>query len=313
MSRVTAVVRELRPDDSLPSEATELGRLGLFLACLTVASAASYWVALRLRGVPIVGTLASPNVAGLAVPTLVYARYRGVSLSFGPPERSRLGDAAATALAPALAVIAASVLFAVGFDASLAALLGWTYHPEASVATAAVRTAEDAALTGLGFGILVAAVFDLASSRVGLSSARAVATTAALATFFHSVLRDAAFTLVVFPKPWRVGVVSLLLVATVCGCVAAGVTYRGVVERSIRPLSRPTLAPAFAFGLFAVAALGTVFADVPGGVEHALWSLAFGVAALGFGRSKSAWVPAATMALFSLSIRLVGFVELALL
>ncbi|GGC49709.1 hypothetical protein [Haloferax sulfurifontis] len=311
MSRFTTAARELRADLPLPTEATELGRIGLFLACLTVASAVSYWVALRLLGVPVAGTLSSPNVAGLAVPTLVYAHYRGVSLPFGLPERSRIADALATALAPGLAVVAASALFAVGFDASFAALVGWTYHPEASVVTAAVQAAEDVALAGLGFGLLVAVVFDLVSSRVGLSPARAVAATAALATLFRSVLRDAAFTLVVFPKPWRVTIVSLLLVAAVCGCVAAGVTYRSAVERSLRPLSRPALAPVFAFGLLGVVALGTAFADVPGGVEHALRALAFGIAALGYHRSASVWVPAAAMALFSLSIRLVAFVELA--
>ncbi|CQR49147.1 hypothetical protein BN996_00603 [Haloferax massiliensis] len=311
VSSLTTVARELRSDRSLPSEATEVGRLGLFLACLAVASAVSYWVALRLRGVPIVGALSSPNVSGLAIPTLAYASYRGVSLPFGPPERSRLADALATALAPGLAVVATSALLAVGFDASYAALVGWTYHPEASVATAAVRAAEDAALAGLGFGLLVAVVFDLGSSRVGLSPARAVAATAALVTFFRSVLRDAAFTLVVFPKPWRVATVSLLLVATVCGCVAAGVTYRSAVERSLRPVSRPALAPLFAFGLLGLVAFGTVFAEFPGGVEHLLRALAFGVAAFGYARAESVWVPAAALALFSISVRLVGFVELA--
>ncbi|ELY24600.1 hypothetical protein C498_18135 [Haloferax volcanii DS2] len=147
-------------------------------------------------------------------------------------------------------------------------------------------------LSGLGFGFLVAAVFDLASSRVGL----------ALATFFQSVLRDAAFTLVVFPKPWRVTVLGLLLVATVCGCVAVGVTYRSAAERSLRPVSRPTLAPVFAFGLLGLVVFGTVFVDVPGGVEHVLWALAFGLAAVGYQRSRSVWVPAAALALFSLSV-----------
>ena len=311
MSRLTTAVRELRADLPFPTEATELGRIGLFLACLTVASAVSYWVALRVLGVPVVGALASPNVAGLAVPTLAYARSRGVSLPFGLPERSRIADALAAVLAPGLAVVAASALLAVGFDASFAALVGWTYHPEASVATAAVQAAEDVALAGLGFGLLVAVVFDRASSRIGLSPARAVVATAALATFFRSVLRDAAFTLVVFPRPWRVTIVALLLVAAVCGCVAAGVAYRCAVERSLRPVSRPVLAPVFAFGLLGLAAFGTAFADVPGGIEHALRALAFGVAAFGYHRSASVWVPAAAMALFSLSIRLVGFVELA--
>ncbi|POG57019.1 hypothetical protein [Haloferax marisrubri] len=311
MSRFATAVRAFRPDRSLPSEATELGRIGLFLACLTVTSAVSYWVALRLLGVPVAGTLASPNVAGLAVPSLVYARYRGVPPSFGFPERARLADVAATVLAPALAVVALSVVFAVGFDASLAALLGWTYHPEASVVTAAVQAAEDVVLTGVGFGLLVAVAFDLASSRVGLAPVRAVVAATALATFFHSVLRDAAFTLVVFPKPWRVTVLGLLLVATVCGCVAVGVTYRSAAERSLRHVSRPALAPVFAFGLLGAVALGTAFADVPGGVKHVLWALAFGLAAFGYHRSKSVWVPAAAMALFWLSIRLVAFVELA--
>nr|WP_206042937.1 hypothetical protein [Haloferax alexandrinus] len=311
VSRFATAVRAFRPDRSLPSEASELGRIGLFLACLAVASAASYWVSLRLLGVPVVGALASPNVAGLAVPTLVYARYRGVPPSFGLPERSRITDALAAALAPGLAVVAASALLAVGFDASLAALVGWTYHPEASVGAAAARAAEDVVLSGLGFGFLVAAVFDLASSRVGLAPARAAVAAAALATFFQSVLRDAAFTLVVFPKPWRVTVLGLLLVATVCGCVAVGVTYRSAAERSLRPVSRPTLAPVFAFGLFGLVAFGTVFVDVPGGVEHVLWALAFGLAAVGYQRSRSVWVPAAALALFSLSVRLVGFVELA--
>lgn len=67
-------------------------------------------------------------------------------------------------------------------------------------------------------------MFDLTSSRVGL----------VFATSPQSVLRDATPTLVVFPKLWRVTVLGLLPVATVCGCVAVGMVYRSAAERSFR-------------------------------------------------------------------------------
>ncbi|KTG20125.1 hypothetical protein [Haloferax profundi] len=304
-------------DFSLPPEPTELGRLSAFLVCVSLTTAGAYWLSLRLRGVPVLDVLSSPGLAGLALPTLAYARYVGidlplrVDLSLTRVRPSDVGTVGAVLLAPTLALVAVTVATPLVFGTSFAAVVGSTFHPKASVLAAASWWAEPTFLAGAGYGVLTALMFEHLRTRVSLSSRGGVLSAAALAMYFHGGLRSAALTLVSFPKQWRLGLFAILLVATVAGGITVGFVYRSAVERSIRVVYRPVFVPVFALGVLSLVAFVTLFAEVPGGFEHALWGLAFGCAAHGYARTRSVWVPVVAMSLFGLAVRLVGFVELA--
>ncbi|KAB1192912.1 hypothetical protein GJR96_05405 [Haloferax sp. MBLA0076] len=304
-------------DFSLPSEPAELGRLSTFLVCVSLTTAGAYWLSLRLRGVPVFDLLSSPGIAGLALPTLVYARYADLDLplrvdaSLTRVRLETVGTALSPVFAPILALVAVTVATPLVFGTSFAALVGSTFHPKASVLATASWWVEPTFLAGAGYGVLTALVFEHLRTRMSLSSRGAVLSAAALGTYFHGGLRSAALTLVSFPKQWRLGLFAILLVATVAGGITVGFVYWSAVERSIRVVYRPVFVPVFALGVVSLVAFVTLFAEIPGGFEHALWGLAFGCAAHGYARTGSVWVPVVTMSLFGLAVRLVGFVELA--
>lgn len=298
-------------DVSLPDEARELGRLSVFLVCLTLATGLAYWLNLRLRSVPVVGPLSAPGIAGLVLPTLAYARLRGLRLPVAPPRLEQVGHVATVVLAPLLALLATSVVTMVAFDASFAALVGWTYYPQTPVVDVLSRATTNSLLGRGWYGLLVVVLVEFVRTRVGMRSTGAVAFTGATGMYFHSVLRDTGLSLVTADAAWRFYVFAILLAATIAGGITLGFVYRGAVERSLRVVYRPLYVPVFALGIFLFAAFATILAEVPGGFEHALWGFAFGSAALGYERTDSIWVPLAVLLLFDVGFRLVFFFELA--
>ncbi|KAB1187163.1 MULTISPECIES: hypothetical protein [Haloferax] len=298
-------------DVSLPHEARELGRLSLFLVCITLTIGLAYWLNLRLRGVPVVGPLSAYGVAGLALPTLTYAKYRGLDVSISLPRPTQVGNVAAVVFTPLLAILATSVATMVAFDTSFAALVGWTYAPQSSLFGILPRATKFSVLGRGWYGLLVVVLVELLRSRVGMRSTHAAAFTAAAGLYFHSVLRDTGLSLVTAAATWRFYAFAVVLVATIAGGITLGFIYRGAIERSLRVVYRPLYVPVFALGLFLFAAFVTILAEVPGGFEHALWALAFGSAALGYERTDSVWVPVVVMFVFDVGFRLVHFFEVA--
>ncbi|WP_416838155.1 hypothetical protein [Haloferax sp. DFSO52] len=298
-------------DVSIPPESRELGRLSLFFVCITLTTVGAYWASLRLRGVPVVDVLSSPGIAGLALPTLAYARFRGIDLSPTRPRPADVGTTLAVVALPLLALVATTIGTPLVFGTSFAAAVGSTYHPQASFLTALSQWAESTILTGVGYGVLTATVFELLRSRASMPTKHAVVFTAGLGVFFDGMLRGSAYTVVVFPKQWRLALFGILLVSTVAGGVSLGLFYRSVLERSIRVLYRPLFVPVFALGLILIVAFAALFADVPDGFEHVLWALAFGSAAYGYDQTKSVVVPVVVLSLFGLSVPVSHFFELA--
>ncbi|KAB1197745.1 MULTISPECIES: hypothetical protein [Haloferax] len=298
-------------DASLPHEARELGRLSVFFVCITLTTGFAYWLNLRLRSVPVVGPLSASGLAGLALPTLAYAKYRGLDLSLSPPRPAQVGDVVAAVLTPLLALLATSVVTMVAFDTSFAALVGWTYHPKAPFVDVLSIAARFSILGRGWYGLLVVVLVELLRRRVGVRSTGTVVSTAAAGMFFHSILRETGLSLVTANAAWRFYAFAILLASTIAGGVTLGFVYRGAIERSLRVVYRPLFVPVFALGLFLFAAFATILAEVPGGFEHVLWAVAFGSAALGYERTDSVWVPLVVMFLFDVGFHLVYFFELA--
>jgi hypothetical protein len=289
-----------RPDDPGAARAVELGFVCLVVVAAAVVVAAGYWAALQGRLVP----WHVVSFGAVAVGAVVYARARGLDTGLVGPSLTDGPVALAAILAPAVvAVLAAVGGAAVGVP--LSELTGQVFAPRTTTLTVLSWWAVAAVATGVGYAALASLVVQASIRRVVTEQpVHAVPVAAGIALFFQALLVDAATQSVGVP-PIRRSILFLTLAAGfVCIGVTAGFVYTAALSRSLEPLYRPAYVPVFALALVVAAGTVAVLVEVPDVIGHALYGLGFLAAAVGYERTRSVWVPAATLSLFQLSLTL---------
>jgi hypothetical protein len=309
ISRVRSAVGE-RWDPT----ALELG--GVFLA-LTGVSLWSGLVASSVQAA--VGPLAGPqssillvstatSVVGLCGGSAAYARCRGFDLGLSTPASGTGASAAASVVAPALLAAAVSVVGNALFGVSLSAVLQYGISPDPSLGRLGRVAVLPAAFVGAGYGAVVSVVV-VESVRERVARSDAAAVTTLLAGFFWLLpLRP------VSRLPTGVGSAYELLVTLVFG-VAFGAAL-GVLCRRRRSSTESRLSRRDA-ALVALAAVGVVAAatgltNATDVVENLLWVAALGIAAVGYHRTRSAWVAVLALSGFSVALRVIAYAEATL-
>ena len=293
----------------------ELGAVCALLAAAALFAGVAYGVRIHGDAAPFgphSGQVAA-YLVGVGGSAVVYARLRGLDVGTGLPRRDRLGTALAAVVAPAAVAALVAVVVNAAFGAPFGVVVtNQAYSPRGGVGGVLRLTAARAAFEGVGFGLLSVVTYASLGRAVVSTPTRGVALAAGLLAYFHAVLWDGAVTLVSFPSVQRLVAVPLLAAATVAAGVSLGLAYRGVVERSLRPVYRPAFVPVYALGLFAPAAAATTVAEFSDAVELLLWACAFAAAAFGYERTRSVWVPMAAIAAFRLGLALIGYAEAVL-
>lgn len=288
-----------RPTGATDSPSGDRTAVELGVVCLAVVAAAAllgatYWASFLVPIVPGALVVYGPLVLG----AVGYALLRGVDVDVDPPAVDDLAVAALAVAGPALAVVAVAVAGArVGVP--LGSLTGEAYAPRTGIDLFVSRRTLPAVATGVGYAAVLVAIVHAPVRRVVARPTAAVSITAGVLVVFHVLLVDAATQWVGFGVPPTRMVLHLSLAAGfVCLGVTAGFTRRAIADRSIEPLYRPAFVPVYALGLVVAVGSLLVLAAVPDVVAHALWGLGFAAAAAGYERTRSAWVPAATLVAF---------------
>ena len=244
------------------------------------------------------------SVAGFVLGSVAYARHRGFEFGLSLPARGTRWTAARVVLAPAVLTAGTALVGNAVFGVTLSSMTGRWISPEVRVGVLLAAVVVPAAFLGLGYGFLFCGV---AYERVRelVAPGHAVVVAAALVGFYRLLPVDAAGAL-----PYSLGgAVELLLSLTfgVAFGAGLGVLYRRA-GRSPRALERRHLF------VLAVAALGVVgvatdLADLPGAVGDLLWVVVLGVAVLGYGRTRSVWVPVLSITVFQVALAGVVYAE----
>lgn len=303
-------------------EAGELAALFLVLAGVDLWAAlvhAGYVTATRSRvfsvGPPetiiVVGQFAL-YLVGTALAVVVYACLRGFSLPLGPP----VGTArtvVATVLAPAALVALTGVLGAVSVGPGVGPILGKAYAPTATVRFLVGTNVVPAVFAGVARAFVVCvAVHETVRVRVAVGdSTHAVVLSSAVAAFGWVVTVDAgamrSLLLGVRNPTLAVGAVASVFVG-VCFGASVGLLYRCLARGSAEDVLRLCHGPVLGIGLLGVAAgLAALFDPVD--VFDLLSVVAFAVAVYGYERTRSLWVPVASLATFTASFDVVAYAE----
>jgi hypothetical protein len=293
---VSSATRSTGASDSPGGDRTavELGVVCLAVVAVAVLLGATYWASFLVPVVPGALVVYGPLVIG----AVGYALVRGVDVDVEPPAADDLAVAALVVAGPALAVLAVAVAGArVGVP--LDSLTGESYPPRAGIELVVSRRTLPAVATGVGYAAVLVAIVHVPVRRVVARPTAAVSITAGVLVVFHVLLVDAATQWVGFGVPPTRMVLHLSLAAGfVCLGVTAGFARQAIADRSIAPLYRPAFVPVYALGVVVAVGSLLVLAAVPDVVEHALWGLGFAAAAAGYERTRSVWVPAATLVVF---------------
>ena len=313
VDRMNAAISRVRSAVGERWDPTAL-ELGSVFVALTAVSLWSGLVASAAQAV--VGVLAGPpssllfvsaatSALGLCGGSVAYARYRGFDLGLSTPASGTAAGAAAIVAAPVLLVAAASAVGNALFGVPLSAVMQYGVSPDVSLGRLALLVVPPAAFVGVGYGTVVSAVV-VESVRGRVASGDAVAVATLVVGFFWLLpLRP------VSRLPTGFGAAYELLVTLVFGVAfgaALGVLYRRRRSSAGSRLSRreAALVVVAAVGLVAAATGLTSAAEV---VENLLWVVAFGLAAVGYHRTRSVWVAALALSGFSVALRLVAYVE----
>jgi hypothetical protein len=300
-----------------PGDATALGLGSLFAALVAVslwstAVAATAQFAVRTLPSPesLLVVAAAASLVGLGGGALAYARYRGIDISLGRPRDGSWGVAILTAVGPAAVAGGTALVTNTVFGTPLSSLLHRFVNPEASAASLVWVMGLPSVFLGAGLGLLFCALVpERTRALVGAADAAAVATL--LVAFFRLLPMDAVGL--------RLSVGNAVeftasLVFGVAFAMAVGILYRraegadGSIAFDTGKLERRHLA-VLALALVGVVGVGTGLTTVGELVVEALWVAAFGLAVVGYERSRSAWVPVLAMVGFTLALDVVVYAE----
>jgi len=287
-----------------------LGALFAALVAITVwtsavgvlARLASRWVDGAPMALLVVSALTS--LAGLALGAVTYARYRDLDIGFAPPRRGSWPTALAVTLAPAALAVCVAVAGNALFDAGLSAMTQRWIDPDASVGALIRLAVVPAAFVSVGYGLLFCGV--VYEGVRDLRPGRAVAVATTLVGVFWLLPVD------VGPFPTTPGAaveVALSLVFGVAFGMAVGVLARH--RRTAAPLRSLEARHVAVLVLAAVGVLGlgTDLAPLAQTAGDLLWIAAFGIGLLGYERTRSVWVPVASLAAFQTALVAVIYVE----
>jgi hypothetical protein len=300
-----------------PEDTTALGLGVLFAALIAVslwstAVAAAAQFAGQVFGTPESLLLVSgaASLVGLAGGALAYARYRGIDISLGRPRDGSWPVAAATVVGPAAIAGATALVANTVFGVPLSSLLNRFVNPEASTSVLVWMMGLPSVFLGVGLGVLFCALVpERVRNLVGAEDAPVVATL--LVGFFWLLPMDAVGL--------RLSVGSAVeftasLVFGVAFAMGVGILYRhaegpdGSVAFDAGALERRHLA-VLALALVGIVGVGTGLTTLGEVVVDALWVAAFGLAVLGYERTRSVWVPALAMVGFTLALDAVVYAE----
>lgn len=306
------VLDSLRRDSSNPrhEDALEFGLLfGLVAASMATQAAVVWAVRSAHRYLP--EALSSPYlvsyvavyVVGTALLALAYSWFRGIQLPRTLPTTSELPIVAATVLAPAVAVGTVAAVGHTFLDVTITEMLGIVYAPAVNRSYLLHRAGTLALCGGLGLGLLVHGAAQ-GSLRERIDPDHAVVVAAGLGGVYYGV--DAiAGTLLFSPAP-LLTLVVVVAVAVGLG-VGVGTLYRATADD--RRLDTAENAVAL---LAVLAGTGVLLTGIDGrgDVLHGgLWMVAFGVAALGYERTRSLLVPILSVAALLFSLELTAALE----
>lgn len=245
------------------------------------------------------------QVVGVAGGAFLYARARNHPIPFGVPDRNRLRVVGAVAAAP-VALIALTALAGYALDATVSEMAQMRYSPEVQLSFLVYTSFVPAVLRGVGYGLLFFGVVherlrDVASPR------HALVLTPVVAGFFHLLSGESLLTHQFDPIA-VLHFLTLLLVGVAFGaCV--GLLYRGTTRDSLPDVLRFAYVPVFVIGLLGFVGVAMELAELPTGAVDALWLATFAVAAYGYERARSVWVPVAVVAVFAAALDVAAVLE----
>jgi hypothetical protein len=282
------------------------GLVAVSLWASLVASAVEHvsgWVGGAVE--PLVLVSGVTSVVGFVLGSVAYARHRGFEFGLSLPRRGTRRTAARVVLAPAVLTAGTALVGNALFGVTLSSMTGRWISPEARVGVLLAAVVLPAAFLGLGYGFLFCGV---AYERVHelVVPEHAVVVAATLAGFFRLLPVDAARAL-----PYSLGgAVELLLSLTfgVAFGAGLGVLYRRAGRSPAASLERRHLF-VLAVATLGVVGVATDLADLPGAVGDLLWVLVLGVAVLGYGRTRSVWVPVLSITVFQVALAGVVYAE----
>ena len=305
-------------------EAVALGSLFLLLL---VVSAWAAWITkvgyepLRALAAPISG-FALPvqirvfvlpafltNIVGIGLGALVYARVRNVDIPWNLPARGRLYITTTTLLAVPVLVMITALVGRVAFETPVSSLINLRYNPQVRLSDLVFSSFVPSILAGVGYGL---AFYGVVHQRVreATTPRHALVLTPLLVGLFWEARGGVRH---VFqwdsPLPDTVRVL-LMLVATVAFASSLGLLYRGAFRAPVKHLLRARYVPVLAFGLFGAAILLMSITDFPTALTDVVRLVVFGVAAYGYERTRSIWVPILVVAAFLATLDVASYLEM---
>ena len=301
-------------DYQLDGDTVEFGLLYLLLVAVSVFEfVAVEWlydpvdaaISIGPGGVMLVGSIL--GVTGFVVAPLLFVRLRGVAVPTRLPGRGAVTTAVLAVVAPlGILAVMAGVAHVLLQSTISGVTQGW-YGSEVSVAFLVQMAILPALLTGIGYGLLFngavqGAIRERFDARSGIA---VVAVIGGAYQLFHPEVGSRpvslAFGLVLFGLVVLLGYVACLLVR-----------FRDWTDGVREQLTHPQTM-VLVLGIVTVASL---LVDVAmGGTEltevllTGSWTAVFAVAAIGYERTRSIWVPMLSVAVFQLAIGLTQYAE----
>lgn len=284
--------------------------LGALFAALILVSLWASAVAVAARDVS-QWVLGSPSeflvvsgltsLGGLCLGALVYARHCGFRIALSLPHRDGWTAALGAVLAPAILTVGVAAVGNVAFDTTLSTMTGRWISPDVSVPAFFVTVGVPAVFFGVGYAfVFCGMVYERVRQLIAGEDEALIA--ALVVGFFWLLPIDAV------EAGLRTGAVIEVLLSTLFGggfAMAVGILYHA--GPAVGPLDRRHLA------VFLLAAVGVVGVatdlHTPEVAGELLWVLALGIALAGYGRTRSIWVSALSIAGFEFAMTGVVYVE----
>lgn len=300
------------PDLGPNPEAVTIGSL-----FVTLFAVQAWATAVARFGHPRLGSLATSNHlqvfvlpallvygVGIALAAGCYARIRNVEIPFGIPTRDDWPVAASAVLAGPLLVAAGAVVGDVVFGTTVSAMVQLRYSPDARLSFLVFSSFVPALLKGLGYGLLF---FGVVHERLRETTTprHALVLTPVVVGFFWEMQENVRHDLL---DPIAVAHITVLAAVSVGFGASLGLLYRGTVRESVGRLVRVAYVPVFSVGLLGAVGVASGF-DFPPVLLDVLRLGAFAVAAYGYERTRSIWVPILVVAVFLAAVDAAAFAE----
>jgi len=255
-----------------------------------------------------VSTLVLPAVlvygVGIALAAGCYARIRTVEIPFGIPTRDDWPVAVSAVLAGPLLVTAGAVIGSAAFDTSVSAMVQLRYGPDARLSSLVLSSFVPALLEGLGYGLLFFGVVH-ERLREATTPRHALVLTPVVVGFFWEMQENVRHDLL---DPITLAHFAVLVVVSVGFGASLGLLYRATVRDSVGQLVRAAYVPVFGVGLLGAVGVISGF-DFPLVLLDGLRLGAFAIAAYGYERTRSIWVPILVVAVFLAAVDVAAFAE----